>query len=225
MAERRWVVYAAAALVVAVAAGLIGFAAGSAGSAGRDEVTTSDGGQAEGLIRQVNGIPVGIAPTRAGAAAAADNYVAIATETIVQDPERYEQLVRTAYAPNYQEQALQEGRGVRERSAGALAEFASGGKLVAASVARQVNAFDPSAARVTSWTMVVGWGPESDPVQFWTFNEVELAWDGQRWTVARLDESARSAPTPTLVFGDDEDKTTDAFERELQGFSAPQYGG
>lgn len=222
MAERRWVAPTACAMVLAIVAGLVGFALGSSGET---EGGTPAAQAAGGLIARVDGIPVGIANTRAGAAAAADNYVAIATETIVQDPQRYDQLVRTAYVPGYQEQALEEGVRIRETSAEAIAEFGAGGKLVAASVARQVNAFEPGMALVTTWTMGIGWGPRSEPTQFWGLNETQLRWDGQRWLVMQLEPADRPAPAPASVVAEGEEKRTDTFERELEGFSAPQYGG
>jgi hypothetical protein len=143
----------------------------------------------------------------------------------VQDPQRYEQLVRTAYAPGYQEQALREGEELRQKAATAVAEFGAGGTLIASVAARRVDSFDGSTAAVTSWTSAFGWGPNSEPTQFWSLNETSVRWDGQRWLVERLDEADRTAPAPSAVIADDEAKRTGTFERELRGFQAPQYGG
>lgn len=217
--------YAAAALVVAVAAGLIGFAAGNAGSENAPS-TAAAGGQAEGLIRQVDGIPVGIQPTRAGAAAAAGNYVAVATETIIQDPARYEQLVRTAYAPGYQEQALREGQAFRREFPTAITAYAEGTVLTVAVVARRIDAFANEEASVTTWSTGVSWGGEEPSAHAWALDEVDLQWDGQRWLVSRLDAANRPAPAPEdLSFTDRESLENDTFERELREMQAPQYGG
>ena len=95
MLERRGAV-AAAAVVAVLVVGAIGWALGRATAPDSTSNTTGAGSAA---IKTIGGIPVGVQHSRAGALAAADNYVAVASDTIVQDPTRYEQLVRRVYAP------------------------------------------------------------------------------------------------------------------------------
>jgi hypothetical protein len=64
--------------------------------------------------------------------AAADNYVARVTETVVQDPRAYVQLVRSVWVPTAQEAALEEGTRARARSADAIENLRGGRARVGA---------------------------------------------------------------------------------------------
>ena len=176
-------------------------------------------------MRTIDGVPVGVQQSRAGALAAADNYVARVTETIVQDPNAYERLVRSVWVPEGQDAALEEGNRTRERSAAAVENYAAGGRGLAVVAARRVDTYDGTRAEVTTWTAGLNWGPRQRPGQRWFLTETTLRWDGQRWRVEDMSEASRPAPAPARVGYDDRASLESAtFDRELRGMTAPTYG-
>jgi hypothetical protein len=222
--ERRWPLVVAAVVAAVVIAGAA-WAAGRASApdtpAAGDEAPT--GGSA--AVRTIDGVPVGVQQSRAGALAAADNYVARVTETIVQDPNAYEQLVRSFWVPEGQDAALEEGNRTRERSAAAVENYAAGGRGLAVVAARRVDTYDGTRAEVTTWTAGLNWGPRQRPGQRWFLTETTLRWDGQRWRVEDMSEASRPAPAPARVGYDDRASLESAtFDRELRGMTAPTYG-
>lgn len=223
MLDRR-VLTAAAAIGALVLFG-VGWALGSA-TASDDDGDSPPRGQAEGgAVRTIDGVTVGVQPTRPGALAAADNYVAIASESAIQDPKKYERLVRTVYSPGYQQTALREGREARANSGRTVANYARGGKTVVIVGARRLDNFTGRIAQVTSWIGGFTWGPSRKPGQSWSLVETTLRWDGQRWRVDKTDETDRPAPAPTTVgYDDDSALTSPTFDRELRAMTAPIYG-
>jgi hypothetical protein len=222
MYERRWPLIAAVIVATVVAAGIgwaIGRGTASDGSAGTQEST-----KAVRPVNFVDGIPVGVQRSRAGALAAADNYVAIATETAIPDPERYEQLVRGVYAPAYRATALREGQEARERSPELVDAYANGRKGVAVVVARRLDTFAGDHAEVTTWRAGVVWSSTDKPFSQWFLTESSLLWDGQRWVVEKMDDARRPAPSPPIRYLDREGLRASTFERELRGMTAPIYG-
>ena len=223
MIQRRWpfvVVAAIVALALLVGAWAIGRATAP------DDTTTSDAPAQRGnAIELIGGVPVGVQQSRAGALAAADNYVALATETVIQDPKRYEQLVRRVYAPSYQPTALREGASLRRSATKAVETYAAGGRTIAVVAARRLDTYGGTRAAVTTWLGGVTWGPDRKPGQNWQLIESSLRWDGQRWLVERMDDASRPAPAPTVVGYDNADSLkSSTFDRELRGMTAPTYG-
>ena len=223
MTERRWPLVLAALVAALVVAGGA-FAIGRS-TAPESAAPTSPAGR-PALTQTVAGVTIGVARSRAGALAASDNYVAAATQNVVQDPSQYEQLVRRAYAPSYQQTALQDAKETRQRSPRLAALYGSGGKTVVLVGARRLDSFNGIEATTTSWVGGVTWGSDEDTQQSWNLVETTLRWDGQRWLVTKLAGASRPAPTPRIVgFDTAESRTSAAFERELRGMSAPVYGG
>jgi hypothetical protein len=223
MTERRWPLVVA--LVVAV---LLVAAAWAVGRATAPDTPAADGDTPRGAgaaVRTIDGVPVGVQQSRAGALAAADNYVARVTETVVQDPQAYERLVRAIWVPEGQEAALQRGERIRAQSPEAVANYAAGGRALAVVGARRVDSYTGSTAEITTWTGGFDWGPDKRPSQRWFLAETTLRWDGQRWRVESLEEATRPAPAPTIVaFDDPSARTSATFDRELRGMTAPFYG-
>jgi hypothetical protein len=221
MTERRWPLIAA----LAAALLLIG-AAWAAGRASAPNTPNSDpANDSSSAIRTINGVPVGVQQSRTGALAAADNYVARVTETVVQDPRAYVRLVRSVWVPTAQEAALEEGTRARARSADAIENYAVGGRALALVAARRLDTYDGNRAEVTTWTAGFSWGPRERPGQRWFLTETSLRWDGQRWRVEKMDEAKRPAPAPARVGYDDQvSLKSETFDRELRGMTAPTYG-
>lgn len=221
MEDRRVLALLAAVLGSVVLIG-IGFGVGRASKSGNDRSARNG---APGPVLAVDGVPVGVSPTRAGALAAADNYAAMATETVIQSPRRYERLVRTAYSPSYQATALREGREARTNAPGSVRLYSAGGKTLVIVAARRLDAFRGTRATVTSWVGGFTWGPHRNPGQNWSLVEMDLRWDGQRWRIDRLDAADRPAPSPTTVaLSEHSEATNDTFDRELRAMTAPIYG-
>ena len=223
MHERRWPIIASVAIGVLVVAA-IGWAAGRS-SAPEDSAQAQREGGGASAIRLVDGVPVGIEHSRAGALAAADNYVAVSSETVLQDPDRYANLVREAYDTTYQATAIREGEALRKKSTETLANYDAGGRALAIVAARRLDQYADDRARALTWTAGFSWGPDRRPGQRWFFTETSLRWDRDRWRVERIDESQRVAPAPGVVrYSDKAALRTETFDRELRGMTAPSYG-
>ena len=226
MPAERGGVMIAAVIAAAIIVGAIGWALGRASA---PESTTDSRGAAAtnpAAITTIGEIPVGVQHSRAGALAAADNYVVIASEEIVQDPRRYENLVRRVYVPGYQATALREGRQAREADPKSVAGYSAGWKTLGTIGARRLDSYSGAGAQVTTWIAGVTWGPARKPDQRWQLVETSLRWDGQRWLVRRINAAPRAAPAPTIVRFKNKSAFSGAtFDRELRGMAAPTYGG
>lgn len=220
MYERRWGLIAGV-IVAVVLVGAIGWIAGRSTA---PEASAERGGSPGPAIRLVKGVPVGVDRSRAGALAAADNYLAVTTETVVQDPKRFEALVRRVFVPGYQAQALREGEDARSSAQSAIANYEAGGRALAIIAARRLDTYTGDRAVITTWRSGVLWGPKERPASRWFLSETELEWDGQRWLVSKMDDARRDAPSPILKYRARESTRTAAFDRELRGMTAPSYG-
>lgn len=222
MYERRWGLIAGV-VVAVVLAGVIGWFAGR--SSAPDAANAESAADSSGAIRVVDGVPVGVQHTRAGALAAADNYVAVSSETVVQDADRYAKLVQAAYATSYQPRAIREAQALRRRSGPTIANYEAGGRALAVVGARRLDDYAGDRATVNTWTAGISWGPDRRPGQRWFFTQTGLRWDGDRWRVERIDESEEAAPTPGVVrYADKSTLEADSFDSGLRGMSAPTYG-
>lgn len=222
MYERRWGVIAAGVVVVLVV-GALGWVAGRASAPDGDPRARENAGA--GAIRVVDGVPIGVEHSRAGALAAADNYVARAAETIVQDPAAFTRLVRAAWEPGAQARALADGRASRRQAPDAVSNYAAGGRGLAVTAARKLESYDSGRASVLAWGAGFIWGPEKRPTQRWFLARTRLAWNGERWMVEALDELRGGAPTPyRVIVGQKGADSTSVFDQKLEGMSAPIYG-
>ena len=222
MYERRWPVIAAIIVGVLVIGG-IGWAAGRS-SAPEGSAQASDGRVAS-AIRVIDGIPVGVEHSRAGALAAADNYVARSAETIVQDPSAFTKLVRMVWTGAAQPKALADGKRASRLAPDAVANYAAGGRGIAVTAARKLLLYDGTRAKVLLWGAGFIWGPDKPPTQRWFVARVKLVWADDQWSVEAIDELRKPAPTPYRVIvarpGAD---SAEVFDSTLDGMSAPIYG-
>lgn len=221
MYERRWPVIAAA-LIGIVVVGVIGWAAGR--STAPEASAQAQAGRGSAAVEFINGIPVGVVNSRAGALAAADNYVTTATETSIQDPDRYERLVRRVFTAGYQPTALREARQARESAPELVEAYQNGREGVAVVAARRLDSFDGRRAHVTTWRAGVVWSSTDKPFSQWFLTETRLLWDEERWLVESMDDARRPAPTPPVRYADRAALQAGTFERELRGMTAPVYG-
>jgi hypothetical protein len=225
MYQRRWPVIAGGIVGILVVAA-IGWIAGRASAPGEGSAQASDGGAIAGPVRVVDGVPVGVEHSRAGAVAAADNYVARAAETIVQDPAAFTRLVRKVWQPDAQSKALADGKNSRKRAPDAVANYAAGGRGLAVTAARKLESYDNVRASVLAWGAGFIWGPDKRPTQRWFLARTTLVWTGEQWNVDALDELPDAAPTPyRVIVGRDGADSAALFDDALDGMSAPIYGG
>jgi hypothetical protein len=220
MRERPWPVMTSGAIGLLIGV-LIGWLllGGTDSQDGHDANAT-----AAGPIRTIDGVPIGVQHSRAGALAAADNYVTTATETVIPDPARYERLVRRTYAPGYQARALAEAADARSKAPDVVAAYEGGRRAVAVVAARRLDSFGRDRAKVTTWRAGVVWSSTDKPFSQWFLTQTQLRWNGQQWLVERIDDVRRPAPAPPIRYQDRASLRAATFEKELRGMSAPIYG-
>ena len=176
-----------------------------------------------GAIRLADGVPVGVKDTAAGALAAADNYLAVASQSIEQDPQVFAALVAQDYAPRARAGTLAQAQQIRGSDAQNMANYRDGGRAIAVIAARRLDSYTPQSATVTSWLGGFVWGPQLAPRQTWNLVNTTLDWHAGRWLVVSSDTDPTPAPVPSIVYLDGPNDRAPAFGR-LAGMTAPFYG-
>jgi hypothetical protein len=189
---------------------------------GGDEGNASSPAPAS-AIALIGGVPVGVRDTPAGALAAADNYVALGSQTVEQDPRTFAALVAQAYAPQIRARALSEAQRIRANDALNMDNYAEGGRGLAIVAARRLDSYTPAGAQVTTWLGGTVWGPHLPPAQTWNLVDTVLRWQAGRWLVLSCKTEATPAPVPSVVYVTSGNNHVGAFAR-LNGMSAPFYG-
>jgi hypothetical protein len=169
------------------------------------------------------GVPVGVLHTPAGALAAADNYLAIASQSIEQDPGSFATLVAEAYTPAARGTTLAQAQRLRVGDVENIANYERGGHGIAVIAARRMDTYTPAQATVTTWLGGFVWGPRFAPRQSWNLVDTTLRWQSGRWLVAASSTDPVPAPVPSIVYIDGPNDQSPAFAR-LRGMSAPFYG-
>jgi hypothetical protein len=172
----------------------------------------------------VHGVPVGVQDTPGGALAAADNYVAIASQTVEQDPAEFAALVNSVYTPGSRASALAQASAARTADVADMRNYAQGGRAVAVIAARRLDHYAQDRATVTSWLGGLVWGPALSPRQSWNLVDTTLVWRHRRWLVAAMSTERTPAPVPSVVFVDGHNNQSAAFDSRLAGMTAPFYG-
>jgi hypothetical protein len=196
-------------LVVALAGGLV------SGGSGR--------GASPGAVELSDGVPVGVEHTPAGALAAADDYLAFASQSIEQDPEVFAALVAQAYAPGVRGRTLAQAQQLRASDPQNMDNYRQGGRGIAVIAARRLDSYTPARAMVTSWLAGFVWGPHLSPRQSWNLVDTTLRWQSGRWLVTACNVDGTPAPVPSIVYVNAGNHHAPAFER-LAGMTAPFYG-
>jgi hypothetical protein len=202
---------AAAVMLVLLLAGILGLAHGG----GR-------GGEVA-AVKLIGGVPVGVQHTPAGALAAADNYLALASQSIEQDPAVFAELVAQAYAPQARSRILTEAARVRNGDAQNMTNYREGGHGIAVIAARRLDSYTPQQATVTSWLGGFVWGPHLAPRQTWNLVDTTLRWQTGRWVILSSNTDTAPAPVPSIVYVKSDNDQAPAFGR-LAGMTAPFYG-
>ena len=172
----------------------------------------------------VRGVAVGVLDTPAGALAAADNYLASASQTVEQDPAEFAALVDTVYAPASRASTLAQAARARAADITDMRNYAQGGRAVAVIAARRLGRYTPGRATVTSWLGGFVWGPALSPRQSWNLVDTTLIWRLGRWLVFSMNTQRTPAPVPSVVFVDGPNNQSGVFDTRLAGMTAPFYG-
>jgi hypothetical protein len=214
MRERRLTAHAA--LTGALAVCVLGLALALA-------LAPNHGHRPVEAIELLDGVPVGVQHSPAGALAAADNYLALASQAVEQDPSQFAALVAQAYAPEVRASTLAQAEQLRERDPQNMSNYAQGGRGLAVIAARRLDHYTPEQATITSWLGGFVWGPQLAPRQTWNLVDTTLRWQGRRWLVLDSSVDATPAPVPSIVYVNGTNDQSRAFAR-LAGMSAPFYG-
>jgi hypothetical protein len=175
-------------------------------------------------VAWLDGIPLQTLDTRAAALTAADNALAIASQTVEQDPVAFVRLVAVAYAPTARAVTLAQAARLRAGDRADMANYRAGGRAVAVVAARRLDAFTRGRASVTSWLGGFVWGPRLAPRQSWNLVRTTLTFEHGRWLVVSSSVLATPAPVPSIVFVDGHNNESAAFNGRLAGMTAPFYG-
>jgi hypothetical protein len=186
--------------------------------------TGSAGGGVLAAVTIVRGVPVGVQDSAAGALAAADNYLAIASQTVEQDPAQFAALVNTVYTAGSRASALAQASAERGADIADMRNYARGGRAVAVIAARRLDHYTRSRATITSWLGGFVWGPALSPRQSWNLVDTTLLWRQGRWLIASMNTERTPAPVPSVVFVDGRNNHSAAFDARLAGMTAPFYG-
>lgn len=183
----------------------------------------SPAGAPSAAIELRDGVPVGVERSPQGALAAADDYLALSSQTLEQDPAAFAELVAQVYASGVRARTLQEAQQLRAADPTGMANYAEGGRGLAVVAARRLDSYTPTSATVTSWLAGFEWGPYLRPRQSFNLVDTTLAWRSGRWLVASSQTDPTPAPVPAIVYVDAANDKAAAFSR-LAGMTAPFYG-
>jgi hypothetical protein len=172
----------------------------------------------------VDGIPLERADTQAGALAAADNSLALSSQSVEQNPPLFARLVALAYAPAARKTTIAQAAALRRGDPTDIANYRAGGRAVAVVAARRLDGYSRTRATVTSWLGGFVWGPNLTPRQSWNLVQTILRYEQGRWLVVSSRELPTPAPVPSIVYVDGNNNQSAAFDTRLAGMTAPFYG-
>jgi hypothetical protein len=185
--------------------------------------TAAGEGSSSDPIALVDGIPVGVSDTPAGALAADDNYLAIEAQTDAQDPRLFGALVATAFTPSARRTSLAQAAALRASDSSLISAYTAGARALAVVGARRLDSYSRARASVTTWLAGFVWGPTLQPRQTWNLVNSKLVWHDGRWLLAQVNVEATPAPVPSIVYVDGNNNRAAAFNA-LDGMTAPFYG-
>jgi hypothetical protein len=174
-------------------------------------------------LRLIQGIPVSQLDSPAGALAAADNYVALGSQSLEQDPSTFSRLVSVGYAPWARKLALQQAQALRASDSADMDAYERGARALAVIAARRLAGYTSHRATVVTWLAGFLWGGGLRPRQSWNLVQTTLDWRTGYWQVTASQTEQTAAPVPASVYERGANATTGAFER-LNGMTAPFYG-
>lgn len=172
-----------------------------------------------GPSRSVDGVPVGYARTRAGAVAAATNFVAVlSSPAMLNDAQRAMAVRRMAteqFAPRLLEQTEAANRQLAAGPLGTGLRQGDATVFQGAQLGYQLVGFSHDRATVSVWSVaIIANTGAVTPQVGWQTNTFELAWQDADW---RLDGyRGRPGPTPALPQGTELTEGPEFVERVRQ---------
>ena len=118
--------------------------------------------------------------------------MALASQSIEQDPAVFAALVAQAYAPQARGRTLAEAQRIRAGDTQNMTNYREGGRGIAVIAARRLDSYTPQQATVTSWLGGFVWGPHLAPRQTWNLVDTTLHW--QHGPLARASAQTRTRP-------------------------------
>ena len=226
----RWLVSSAVVLaLVGGAAVLRGFASsGSSTVANHARPTSLHAPQgavvaaptSPGPRRLQSGIPVGYAPTREGAIAAAVSFMATGEALLGMNPAEVAAAIHTMATAEAEGRILAETTTRLAAARGALAGSDALVEYRQAAVAVRVDDFDAVRARVAVWNVgVLSRAGVAPPQAGWSISTFDLAWEHDDWKVAQETVEPGPAPVPNTAVAP---ASSAELDRRLAGFRA--YG-
>lgn len=165
-----------------------------------------------------DGVPVGVADTRAGAVAAAAEYASFVQRTSVLDVRRFTRLVALDYQPAARERVLAL---VGEARAGDPP--LQGIHLLSAVAAARLDRYTTGAAAVSLWLEATYWSTAIVPTQTWALEQLSLRWAHGQWVIVA--QTLAQPPVPAWATVHAANDTAAAFDRSLAGMAGASYGG
>ena len=222
----RWLPVGVIAAVVVLVVFALGRASASdsSSSSARSPRSAIAGG---GPSRTVHGVPAGYAHTRAGALAAALNYVGVfGNPRVLFNPARLRQALAVVATPQLAQRALRD----LQKAATLIAQtplarsIRSGAPAITVGVPVAYRVIRTGADRLTTqlWTVaVIGDLQSAAPRSVWGRVTITLGWVGGDWKVVATDRR-RDGPTPAV---ESTAHPTDSgtFVYELKGFRGFRY--
>ena len=176
-------------------------------------------------VGELHGVPVGVERTRAGAVAAAENYLATEQATVEREPSRFAKLVATDYVFRLRAGALTAAKLDRLRDPRGISLWSRGGQSFTVIGAARLDWYRGDGAQVTTWAGQIFWGPGQQATQVWSLDQTTLIWRAWRWQVSALRTLPQAAPTPSaLPQAAPVDDTAAILDASLTGFTAVSYG-
>ena len=165
----------------------------------------------DGPARIDHGVPLGFAPSKGGAVAAAANFAGVLTSQRLLDRKAYADAVRAITAPESLDAQLKKATEYQDslESSRKLIAKAQLGFSVAirySPFGYQVVSFDKDKATVKVWgSTVIGLEQEALPVEAWGTTTFQLRWVGDDWRMVDQKPEATTTvpqsvqqPTPTI---------------------------
>lgn len=197
-----------AAGAAAVAFG-IGLAVGILAFGGVTKTTIRSGGgttvpparaTAPGPARTMRGVPVGYARTRAGAVAAATQYVTLLSGDVVLDKRRVRSVLTAIVAPGALaglEYAYEQGVALARRGLGLDGSSSPTVVFRSGALGYRVDSYSDSQAAVSVWSVgLAGSSTTVAPAQSWSTTIATLSWTEGDWKIESLQTTP--GPTPSL---------------------------
>jgi hypothetical protein len=214
----RWMV----AILGVIAALLLGLLIGRLTAPDENDAPpppTSGGEARVGPSRSVDGVPVGYARTRAGAVAAATNFVAVLSSPAMLDDAQREAAVRRMATEQFAPRLLEQTEAANRRlAAGPLGSGLRQGDATVfqgAQLGYRLVDYSDDRAAVSVWSVaIIANTGAVAPQVGWQTNTFELAWQDGDW---RLDGyRGRPGPTPALPRGTELTEGPEFVERVRQ---------